>query len=282
MARLTKLLVTEGDSWTAGDILNPELEGVTTFINDTRNDEYRLPKVWPHKLAEQLEVDYLNLAIAGSSNDGIVMRLFNKIPLLLREYKPEDLHVIVGWSSPERRDFYFQDDSSDTASWEILYPAQLEQNFEHRFKEDFYKLYLKHLWYQEEYISRFVYHNIALHSFLSNLNIRHTFFNSFYEQVVEKKTGKRPILHSISLHDLVLEVIRNSKCRFNIVNEKLGGLKESYLDIYKNVYFKTTFAQYIKQKTNIYNEKDLFFQYHPTELAHTEWASKLYKEIKVV
>ena len=78
----------------------------------------------------------LNKAHAGSSNDGIVRRVLPNILRLLTQYKPEELFVIIGWSSPERKDFFTEvdhevgepeDHIGKVAVWETLYPAELHQ-----------------------------------------------------------------------------------------------------------------------------------------------------------
>ena len=92
-----KLILCDGDSWTSGDIINPELELAGKEhpnVNDPSNDDYRLPKVWPHKLGKLLDVDTLNIAMAGSSNDAIVRRTMRKVKELLLDYKPEDLEEV--------------------------------------------------------------------------------------------------------------------------------------------------------------------------------------------
>ena len=58
-----KLILCEGDSWTSGDLINPELELAGKEhpnVNDSSNDDYRLPKVWPHKLGKRLGIDIVN------------------------------------------------------------------------------------------------------------------------------------------------------------------------------------------------------------------------------
>ena len=105
-----KIIYCDGDSWTAGDILNPELEKQGEFfINHEDNDSYRLPRVWPHKLGKLCDIEIKNNSVAGSSNDGIVRRVLDSIPKLLRQYKPEELCVIIGWTSPERKDFFYKE-----------------------------------------------------------------------------------------------------------------------------------------------------------------------------
>ena len=153
-----KLILCDGDSWTAGDLLDPKLEkrGIT-HINDERNDKYRLPKVWPYKLGKLCGIEVKNNSVAGSSNDGIVRRILDTIPKLLKQYKPEELCVIIGWSSPERKDFF--------------------------------KTYLKYFWNIEEFSNRYIEHNLLLHHYLENLGIKHYFFNAFYESSGENFNG---------------------------------------------------------------------------------------------
>ena len=40
-----KIIYCDGDSWTTGDLLDPNLEKGIGWINDPLNDNYRLPKV---------------------------------------------------------------------------------------------------------------------------------------------------------------------------------------------------------------------------------------------
>ena len=104
-----KILLTEGDSWTSGDIIDPSLENeLNGHVNSIKNDNFRLPKVWPSKLGKHLGLKVINQAIAGSSNDGIVRRTVNSVIGLLKEHNPEDILVVIGFSSPERKDFIIE------------------------------------------------------------------------------------------------------------------------------------------------------------------------------
>ena len=172
---MKKLIVCDGDSWTSGDMIDPNLD--ITHVNAKENDSYRLPKVWPHKLGKLLTTDVQNNAIAGSSNDGIVRRVTNSVLSNLEEYESDELFYIIGWSSPERKDFYYK---GDWEEWETLYPAQLEQNLPKHLLE-FYKTYIAYFWNEEEFLNRYVHQNLYLHNFLSNYDIDHIFFDSFYE-----------------------------------------------------------------------------------------------------
>ena len=150
---MKKIVLCEGDSWTAGDIINPKLD--IDYVNHRDNDSYRLPKVWPHKLGEMInkknlhDTNVINQSVAGSSNDG------------------------------KRK------------HWETLYPVQLGLKFHSGYKDlnKFYEIYVDKFWNREEYIQRYTEQNLLLHHYLNHHNIDHMFFDAFYNapKVVDKK-----------------------------------------------------------------------------------------------
>ena len=107
-----KKLVVAGDSWTYGsEIRDPKLP---TSVNDwdEPNDAYRLPRIWPTKLGAHLDAEeVINLSYPAASNDRIVRNL---VGWLTQEYlstgkDTSELFVVVGFTSPERKDFYYRD-----------------------------------------------------------------------------------------------------------------------------------------------------------------------------
>ena len=58
-----RLIITVGDSWTYGDSL-----GKTKVRNGIDDTEYRLDHVYGNLLTEQLNADWMNLALPGGSN----------------------------------------------------------------------------------------------------------------------------------------------------------------------------------------------------------------------
>tara|TARA_B100001057_G_scaffold500868_1_gene618396 strand:+ start:2020 stop:2763 length:744 start_codon:yes stop_codon:yes gene_type:complete len=243
-----KLILCEGDSWTAGDIIDPEIFGDRLDkVNDPRNRPYRLPKVWPHKLGNLLGVETDNNSVSGSSNDGIVRRLLKKIPDLLKTYESKDLFVIVGWSSPERKDFYYK---GKWDAWETMYPAQLTQDFSYdKDLQEFYRIYLEKFWNEEEYMERYIQHNLLIHHFLNSYGINHIFFDAFYETKDMGIYGK--------LDSNNLEPIKNIK---------------------ENHSISKTFRETLMKGE--YLDEELFGKdYHPTEKGHETWARYLYDKI---
>ena len=185
----TKLILCEGDSWTAGDMINPNLE--ITDVNNSKNDSYRLSKVWPSDLGKLTNIEVKNISRAGSSNDAIVRRILDNVNDYLEQgNNPNDLFVMIGWSSPERKDFYYRKPNEDKFSfWETLYPNQLDQPFDYdKNVKSFYEKYIINFWNPEEYISRYIQQILFMHYFLSSNNIKHKFFNAFYEELSGEET----------------------------------------------------------------------------------------------
>jgi lysophospholipase L1-like esterase len=81
-----KLLITVGDSWTYGDSL-----GKTKVRNGVDDTEYRLNNVFGSLLAEDLEANWINLALPGGSNAWML----DNLELLLSTLKEEDVTCII-------------------------------------------------------------------------------------------------------------------------------------------------------------------------------------------
>lgn len=257
-----KILLCDGDSWTAGDIVDPEIFGEQLeHVNHPDNRPYRLPRVWPHKLGKLLGVDVENKSVTGSSNDAIVRRVVGDVIDLLKTYQPNEIYVIIGWSSPERKDFFFKGewDGDFLESWETLYPAQYSQNLPNKEVEKFYDTYLKYFWHEEEYLNRYINQNLYLHYFLKSKGIRHMFFDAFYQ------SKEVDMFHN---HDLVDNL---KKSETNIVDEFLNVRKQIFKDI--------SFRRFL-MGDNDKLDKDLFQEFHPSEKAHSMWAKELYEDLK--
>jgi len=257
-----KLMLCDGDSWTSGDIINPELELAGKEhpnVNDPSNDDYRLPKVWPHKLGKLLNVETLNIAMAGSSNDAIVRRTMRKVKELLLDYKPEDLFVIIGWSSPERKDFYY---TGEWESWETIYPVQNYQLIPDKDIDTFYKIYQEKFWNEPEYVERYMQQNLLLHYFLEEHDVRHLFFDAFYET-----KGKGSMFNSLNIDEIVMKSGHETKGHYT--------LTEYFLKLKKQFFLEESFRNVIMD----INNKLFGDDFHPTEEGHEVWSRYLYDEI---
>jgi|TARA_Y100000034_G_scaffold127093_1_gene179352 hypothetical protein len=257
---MKKIILCDGDSWTSGDIVDPEIFGdQLEHVNHPDNDQYRFPRVWPG----MLDYETMNESVAGSSNDAIVRRVLRKVLELLENNQPENLFVIIGWTSPERKDFYYKNIHS---SWETLYPAQFKQDFDYAGESEkelkqFYKIYLKYFWNQEEYLERYIQQNLTMHYFLQIKGIKHLFFDSFYE------TNDSCIWDSKDLLDDLSNQISN-----RIFSDKL---QEEFIELRNDFFIKTSMQKYLSS----YNQEELFDGNHPSEGGHREWANYIQKYI---
>jgi hypothetical protein len=277
-----KIILCEGDSWTAGDIVDPELEkkGIIDS-NEIPNRPYRLPKVWPGKLEKLIKgVRVLNSSISGSSNDAIVRRVIGMVLYLIneRKYKPEDISVIVGWSSPERKDFYY---SGDYDSTETIYPHESNKIYDGTGLNEFHKLYVTYFWNKQEYLLRFIRQVILLDGFLKSKGIKYKFFNAFYE--VEDSSIIESNKNFNFLENLKTNVIKMNHGKID--NNPLFSLDIliSEIDkIYKTNFIDISFQEFISSNINKKENREKYFKnYHPTELSHELWAEFLSKQIEV-
>tara|TARA_Y100000592_G_scaffold32621_1_gene51830 strand:- start:759 stop:1670 length:912 start_codon:yes stop_codon:yes gene_type:complete len=290
-----KIIYCDGDSWTAGDLLDPKLEkkGIN-WVNDPLNDNYRLPKVWPHKLGKIFnnhwplcDTEIKNNSVAGSSNDGIVRRVLDSIPKLLRQYKPEELCVIIGWTSPERKDFFtkatgagmLSHDTRGGGLWETLYPAELTQKQINKDVEDFYKIYLKYFWKIEEFSNRYIEQNLLLHHYLNNLGINHYFFNAFYESSGENFNGSLYQKYFITKRrglpdEFGQEYIDELKNVHGIMDELLF---DEFQKIFKSNFLPLSFKKYCDVIEPTWSKR--YTMNHPNEKMHDEWSKYIYKQI---
>jgi len=77
-------LVVVGDSWTFGSEIRPDDLPESIRDWDKKNDEYRIERIWPTKLASKMGLDdVINLSFPGTSNDWCIRKL---ISWLFTEY----------------------------------------------------------------------------------------------------------------------------------------------------------------------------------------------------
>ena len=276
-----KLIYANGDSWTAGDIVDPELFGDDGGkVNDPRNKAYRLPRVWPNKLAKKLGIDAVNNSHAGGSNDRILRSTINDVLNLIKTYNSEDIFVIIGWSSPERKDFFYKWDKEEPGGeWECLYPSEFKHwTSEREELNSFFKLYTLNHWYEEEYITRHCLNTISLHYFLKGLGIKHLFFNAFYE---DKEFVLSEDAHQLfdpsELQTFMVNFKKNMSDRV-LKRLEVNNSLEEYNKIYKTNFIKKSFVKFLLENNEF--EKDKLIDYHPTELGHKLWAEYLYTVLK--
>ena len=110
------LLITLGDSWTAGEGCYSD-EDLADYNNGiiTRDQMYdrgyasQGPGSWPDTLSTLLNMDLINLGVSGYSNSACAKRLINEHDI---DYKPQydNVYVILLLSESSRISFYSNDE----------------------------------------------------------------------------------------------------------------------------------------------------------------------------
>lgn len=293
------MIFANGDSWTFGsEIASPELlaspgeKGYGLMerfkkgksCHDPENDQFRIPRTWPARLADRLGTNFLNYAWPGRSNDSIVSTTINWV-LNKWEGDPNDLIVVIGWSGFERRDVYFKDINDEMFAftfWPSI-PLTPESNpYTIPEAREYYKLLVSSVWNEWEILSRFVDQNFALHNFLAGRGIEHYFFNSFYVPRVDN-----------SFHPKTWTTINVREALLNLTCEISGRIEPnrtpqdeidrllSQWDILSNVYLDSetgeTFKSFIDKNLPL---DQRYTGMHPSPTAHDCWAQRLYDHIR--
>lgn len=255
-------LVVSGDSWTYGSEIRDPMLSQDIKDWDSPNDHYRIPRIWPTKLGKLINAtEVVNLSYPASSNDRIVR--------VTREWLVEnhintnenkkDLFLIVGFTSPERKDFYYKD--HDTDAWITIWPMW-EPNYRQHALKDFHKIYVKHMWNTEEYVSRYVNQILDLQNLCEIHGIRYLFFQAFYQH-----------------ENLMIQNWKDASyadSSTNQTNRKIWDLIDGRRFMHKN-FQSHSFHNHIMEIDKKNGTNDALIIQHPSEIAHGWWAEKLHQ-----
>jgi len=226
-------------------------------------------------LGKLLNIDTLNIAHAGSSNDAIVRRTMRKVKELLLDYEAKDLFVIIGWSSPERKDFYY---TGEWDAWETIHPVSNYQPIPDKDIDTFYQIYREKFWNEQEYVERYIQQNLLLHYFLKEHNVKHLFFDAFYET-----RGHRSMFNSLNIDDVIISSGYETESHYALMKyflkvKKEFSLNDSFRNLLldKNKVFEYNGKQLNSFKEELFNTKD----HHPSEKGHEIWAKNLFNELR--
>lgn len=258
-----KKLIVAGDSWTYGsEIRDPALPQSVNDWDDP-NDAYRLPRIWPTKLGKHLNIDdVVNLSYPAASNDRIIRNL---VGWLTQEYlsvgkDTSELLVVVGFTSPERKDFYYRDiNNKHRHFWYTLWPM-----WKHKYPQQelnqFAELYAAYMWNSEEYTHRYLQQVFYLQTLFKQYGIEHLFFQAFYQRNdmhIRQWTDDPYNRHYQGQPD---EMVWNmiDPIRFMHKNDEVHS-----------------FHNYIIKKDASPGQRDSILNMHPSELGHTWWADHI-------
>ncbi len=274
-------LYVNGDSWSAGDIVDPEIFGnQLQHSMHPDNKPYRLPRVWPHKLGKLLDVEVINNSHAGASNDRIVRETINDLLEIIKYKKPEDLFVIIGFSSPERKDFYYHREDGPS-TWDTVYPAEMHhwKDEEDSIRNEFYKNYVSIYWNPEEFITRHCLNTFSLHYFLKANNIKHAFFNAFYEDKSGVVNPDRHQLYDQPKLSNFMNSFKSIQKPHKLEHLGIDKTIEEYENIYESNFIKKSFIQHLLEESYKYKKLNEILDFHPTEEGHKLWAQEIKKTL---
>ncbi len=251
--------MTIGDSWTFGSELRDPLLHSAAMDWDRSNDQYRTSRIWPTVLANITGADVVNLARPGVSNDTIIRTLKN---WLVAEYistgkSTDELRVIVGFTSPERKDFYYQEGVS--GEWVTMWPMW-SMDYKKSALNDFYKLYVNYFWNPAEYINRYVNQVIDMENFCKVNGINHLFFQAFYQydqQMIDRWKDSPYAANSPNDSDKLIWDMVNP-IRFMHKNDDIHS-----------------FHNYILSTDRRLGTNQAFNNQHPSEVGHAWWAEHI-------
>jgi len=270
-------LLVVGDSWSFGsEIRNPTLS-VDIKDWDIKNNSYRIPKIWPTLLAEKLSTGVTNLSYPASSNDRIVRLTESWLyeNYISRNRSTGELKIIIGWTSPERKDFFYTDPhKKGMPNWTTIWPQQAGFDYIQPGMNSFFKTYVTYLWHEREALNRYVHQVTAMENLCKAHDIKLLMFQAFYD------TGKG--IHGAKDN---IDDFKDYKNPGYINDEfekaKVGADHPGWHHHYSNEMNKTMW-ECLNQNTFL---EESFFSYmkkndidktitgqHPNELGHKLWA----------
>lgn len=296
---MVKTLLTNGDSWTFGsEIMAPEFcvaegEKGTGMAGRYKpgyddyheyNDYYRVPRIWPSILGNLLGAEVVNLSRPARSNDTIVEDTINWIleNYIIPGKSTEDLIVVLGWSSPERKNIILEETNNDKHRF-TLWPGMMDDSFyQTNGAKKLFKFYVTYLWLEQEYIKRYIEQNYQFQNFCKANNIEHYVFNAFYAQPDvggPEVWSDLNIIESINNWGNLVDTWADGTYNWNAIKQGLCN-QWNQIDI-RNFINKNghSFRAYIHE---VVPAECRMNNWHPSPESHEVWAKYLHKWIKNV
>lgn len=296
---MAKILLANGDSWAYGseiacpeilNIIGPEGYGKPNrykpgkYDTFAENDYYRIPRIWPTKLAQLLNYEVQNISWPARCNDNIVSSTQRWVfDFINSGGNTDEVFAVIGWSSPERKQLIIDD--VDKLHYQTMWPAQAEDQF---YTSDalkkFAPFYKRHLYVEAEYLERFITQVYTLHVFLKMHNIQHIFFNSFYHY---DKSFHEPhtdinLQHRLDkmLYDYQQGLIGGWHEETFSYTHRISLLKNMWDSVPSSVFmFKDTFRSFKSVIHEFVPHNQCMINMHPSPEGHSLWANYLYGKL---
>jgi hypothetical protein len=278
---MSKTILVAGDSWTFGsEIKDPTLsEDIKDW--DVKNNSYRIPRIWPTLLATELGTSLTNLSYPAASNDRILRLteswLYENYISINKDTR--DLTVIIGWTSPERKDFVYDDPSKkhSNPNWTTIWPQQGGFNYIQPGMNSFFKTYVTYLWHEREALNRYVHQVTAIQNLCKVHNIKLLMFQAFYDKGLGIHGADENIDNFIDhknpgyINDEFekAEIGENYPGWHHHYSNELNKTMWECLD--QKIFLQQSFFGYMKKHDM---DKTITGQ-HPNELGHKLWADHI-------
>ncbi len=284
-------IVVCGDSWVFGsEIVDPELAKnypkkthPTVYDHFEENDAYRRDRIFTKYLSDIAGVQVTNLGWPADDNGIILKRALNYVTqnYIVKNRPTDNLFLIVGWSSPERNHFYYQDEDFN----DIFRIWPNDRNFRSKQQEQIWKLYVEHIAYPEQYFTDFVLQVTQLQNFCLAHNVNWMCFNSFYQT---SGLGIRD-WHDVNISEELEMLYKRVGAYTYITHQPDSGRQLEFMDyrmIWNQIdpvrYYNkdqkfNTFKTFIQRSGRPYDE--MFSGYHPSPQGHEVWANELFSYI---
>lgn len=268
-----------GDSWTWGAELFPPDKQNPLTIN--KNELYFTPEYTQYResnkysklLSDKLNVtEVVDLSMQSISNDAIHRKLVEYLATegYLSGRDTSDLFVSIGWTSPERTEFYYKEKWGENNYLEVG-PWSLNMDHYTQCNQDvktFLRLYCENFWEPGGFLHRYILTLYQTQLLLKTHNIKYVMHQAFYHhflppempQTWDDKKYKKKFDH-ITDGDKRLWSLLDEK-RFMYLNNPETG----------------TFHHFIINKAGG-NAKSVLEGWHPNSLGHRIWADEMYSYI---
>jgi hypothetical protein len=281
------ILIANGDSWTFGcEIVDPEIlkkypriKYLTEIDFIAENDDYRTTRIWPTFLAKKLRTRVVNLAEPGDDNTSILTRTQEYILYLRKKrYSSKNIFVVVGWTSPERRDFWYKSDDGKHNYKFKLNPHTISTD--QSVTGNFIKIYSKNFWHPEEYMLRYATTIYNFQNFCKQQQVKFLSFNSFY------RIKNLDINRWADIN--VTKELNEINYPSHVITDSKNNVRDNYKPDYNLIWSEVDSTRYYNK-----DEKNSTFKtyvdlmcgvngyngWHPNETGHMVWAEELYRYI---
>lgn len=262
-----------GDSWCYGaELVDKEKFPDWNFGIDQGslrgNDRYRIDHRYLNIFGNKIGAkEIVTLAKSSYSNDAIVRTLIDF--LVTQGYTSgrdtSDLFVSIGWTSPERREFFYKKPWSGNEHWIPFGTWPIGDPKEFPELEEFRILFMENFWNAGEYMNRWIRQIWQTEMMLKKFNIKYIMHQAFYHH------------HNKMIYEWDdKKYWKNTQDKITDADKQLWDSIDPIRYVNKNNHDLCTFHHVIVDKVGGDKNK-VFAEWHPNELGHRIWADYLFE-----